>query len=81
MTKEQVINILKEEISRESGLPITEIADHADFFSLGLDSISSVYVLDRLEKKIRLELNPIYFWDYPTGESLSAFLATKKGDD
>ena len=81
MTKEQVIHILKEEISRESGLPITDIADHADFFSLGLDSISCVYILDRLEKKIKVELNPIYFWDYPTVESLSSFLATKQKDE
>jgi acyl carrier protein len=57
---------------------LEEIHDNADFFSLGLDSISCVYVLDKLEKKIDLELNPLYFWDYPTVESLSGFLATLK---
>ena len=71
MTKQEVIAILKSEIARESGLPIEEIGDDVDFFSLGLDSISCVYVLDRVEKKIKMELNPIWFWDYPTVELLS----------
>jgi acyl carrier protein len=76
MTKREVIQILKSEISREGGIPVAEIADGADFFSLGLDSISCVYVLDRVEKKIKIELNPIYFWDYPTVETLSCFIAS-----
>jgi acyl carrier protein len=81
MTKAQIIQILKAEIARESGLSIAEIEDGADFFSLGFDSISCIYVLDRLEKKIDLELNPIYFWDYPTVELLSGYLATLKENE
>jgi acyl carrier protein len=76
MTKLEVIAILKSEISRESGLSIKEIGDAAGFFSLGLDSISCVYVLDRVEKKIKIELNPIWFWDYPTIELLANHIAS-----
>ena len=78
MTKEQIIQILKNEISRESGLTIEEIADDANFFSLGLDSISCIYVLDRVEKKISLELNPLFFFDYPNVQALAGFLETMK---
>jgi acyl carrier protein len=81
MTKTEVIQILKSEISRENGIPVAEIEDSADFFSLGLDSISCVYVLDRVEKKIKVELNPIYFWDYPTVETLSGFVASLTGHE
>jgi acyl carrier protein len=76
MTKLEVISILKSEISHESGLSIEEIDDTAGFFSLGLDSISCVYVLDRVEKKIKVELNPIWFWDYPTIELLADHIAS-----
>lgn len=78
MTKSELLKIIKEEIARESGLSINEINDDSDFFSLGLDSISCVYVLDRVEKKIKIELNPLFFWDYPTVELLSGHLATLK---
>jgi acyl carrier protein len=78
MTKEQIIEILKGEIARESGLPLEDIHDEADFFSLGLDSISCIYVLDRVEKKINIEMNPIFFFDFPTVHLLAGFLATLK---
>jgi acyl carrier protein len=81
MTKEQIIAILKTEISKETGLSLNEIQDTSDFFSLGLDSISCIYVLDRFEKKIKAELNPILFFDYPTIERLCGHVAKLKADE
>jgi polyketide synthase PksL len=78
MTKEEIKQILKAEINKETGLPLGEIEDNSDFFSLGMDSISCVYVLDRVEKKLNMELNPIYFFDYPTIDLLSGYVATLK---
>jgi polyketide synthase PksN len=62
----EILNALKDEISRETGVPISEIDDDASFSSLGLDSISSVFILDELEKKLKIEMNPMFFWDFPT---------------
>jgi polyketide synthase PksN len=76
MTKQDLIQILKQEVARETGIPLREIADNSDFFSLGLDSISCVFVLDKLEKKLKLDLNPIYFFDYPTIETFSEYIAS-----
>jgi len=65
-TKPEIVNALKEEIARETGLSVAAIDDNATFYSLGLDSISSVFVLDELEKKLAIQMNPMFFWDYPT---------------
>jgi acyl carrier protein len=81
MTKEEILALLKAEVSRETGLLLSEIGDHEEFYSMGLDSIRSVYILDRLEKKLKIELNPIFFWDYPTLDLLSGHLATLKKDE
>lgn len=77
MTKIHIRKLLKEEIANETGLPIDDIADDASFFSLGLNSISAVYILDSLEKKLNIPMNPLYFWDYPTVQLLADFLATQ----
>ena len=61
-----ILNVLKEHIAKETGLPVSDIGDDASFYSLGLDSISAVYILDRLEKTLKVEMNPLFFWDYPT---------------
>lgn len=77
MTKAHILQTLKQEISRETGLPTEEIADDASFFSLGLNSISAVYILDTLEKKLKIEMNPMFFWDYPTVALFAEHLAAE----
>ena len=64
--------MLKTEIASETGIPLQEIGDTASFFELGLNSISAVFVLDVLEKKLQVEMNPLFFWDYPTLDVFAA---------
>ena len=75
-SRTEILNVLKEEIAKETGLPLSEIVDEATFYSLGLDSISSVFILDRLEKRLKIEMNPIFFWDYPTVGLLAEHLVS-----
>ena len=76
MTKPEILARLKEEIARETGLSIPEIDDSATFYSLGLDSINSVFILDKLERQFKVEMNPLFFWDYPTVELLTDHLTS-----
>ena len=76
MTKAEIITILKAEIERESGMRPDEIADDSPFHTLRLDSISAVFVLDEVGKKLNMELNPLFFWDYPTVNLLAGHIAT-----
>ena len=69
-----ILEALKEVIAGETGLPVSEIADDASFYSLGLDSISCVYVLDVLEKRLKLDMDPTVFWDHPTVSLLAGHL-------
>jgi acyl carrier protein len=75
-TGTEILQLLKEEISSETGIPASEIADSASFFELGLNSISAVFILDVLEKKLKVEMNPLFFWDYPTVELLADYITT-----
>jgi len=71
MTKAEILQLVKEEIAAETGLSVSEIVDTATFFDLGLNSISAVFLLDVLEKKLKIAMNPLFFWDYPTVDSFS----------
>jgi acyl carrier protein len=81
MSRDQLIHLLKEEISKETGLSYDEIKDAAPFYSLQLDSISCVFVLDEISKKIDIELNPLFFWDYPTVELLADHILSLTKND
>ncbi len=74
MTRPELLTILKTLIVEETGIEAKDIADTDTFFNLGLDSISCIYLLDKLEKKLTLELNPIHFWDYPSLDTYTDFL-------
>jgi acyl carrier protein len=73
-TREEVIDMLKKLISDETRIAMDDIKETDTFFSLGLDSISCIFLMDKLEKKLHLELNPIHFWDYPTIRSYAEFI-------
>lgn len=74
MKRPELITLLKSIIADETGIAIAEIADTDTFFNLGLDSVSCIFLMDKLEKKIRVELNPIHFWDYPSIDTYADFL-------
>ena len=84
MTRDEIIGIIKSLISEETGISVDEIKEPGSFFKLGLDSVSCIFLMDKLEKKIQLDLNPLYFWDYPTlgtyADFLKRELATKHGN-
>ncbi len=75
-TKSEVMSIIKEAIAQEQGLSPDEIDDGASFFSLGLDSIKAVFILDVLEKKLGIEMSPLFFWDHPTIALLAEHLTS-----
>lgn len=74
MTRSEVLTLLKTVIAEETGIRINEIADTATFFNLGLDSVSCIFLMDKIEKKLNVELNPIHFWDYPSIDTYVDFL-------
>ena len=76
MTRLEILNALKAEIAKETGLAPSGIDEHAPFYTLGLDSISSVFILDELEKTLGIEMNPMFFWDYPTVSLLADHITT-----
>ena len=77
-TKEDIQNHFIQLITEEQGIAATEVDVHASFQTFGLDSISSIYLLDKLEDHFGVELNPIEFFDYPTIEQFSTYLLEVK---
>ena len=59
-------------------IPQDTIAVDAKFARLGLDSAMIVYFMMELEEKLGLELSPDDFYDYPTVNDLSRYLAQKQ---
>jgi acyl carrier protein len=80
MKKDKVVELFKDIIAQELKIDANEIDGDELFLSIGLDSVSCIVVLDKLEKEIVRDLNPILFWDYPTINSFAQHLAEDTDD-
>ncbi|MFZ6013335.1 MAG: acyl carrier protein [Bacteroidota bacterium] len=74
ITKTELIDFLKRQVVQECGITYEEVDVHREFVEFRMDSVNTVFIMDRLEKHLGTELSPLYFWDHPTIDSLSEFL-------
>ena len=77
MTREQISKFCIDSIARSLRIPEEKIETTTKFNRLGLDSAMMVYVMMELEEKLGLELSTDDFYDHPTVEALSRYLADK----
>lgn len=81
VTKSEIVEFLKKEVSKECNVSIADIDIHLPFTEFRMDSLKAVYIMDRLEKYIGEELSPLYIWDNPTIDTLSEFLIGLTGSE
>lgn len=77
MTKEQISAFCIDRLADILRIPKDTIDASAKFSRLGLDSAMTVYLQMDLEEKLDRELTLDLFYDHPTVEALSAYLAAK----
>lgn len=78
MTREQISALCVSSLANVLRISTDKVKTDAKFNRLGLDSAMVVYVLMELEEKLGLELSPDDFYDYPTIDELSRYLAEKR---
>ena len=77
MTKEQIAAFCIDRLAVILRIPKDTIDANAKFSRLGLDSAMTVYLQMDLEDKLDRELPLDLFYDHPSVDALSAYLAEK----
>jgi acyl carrier protein len=77
MTREQIAEFCTVSLAKVLRIPKDRVQTDAKFNRLGLDSAMVVYMMMELEETLDLELSPDDFYDYPTIDALSRYLAKK----
>jgi acyl carrier protein len=78
MTREQISDFCVTALANILRISKDRVDTGTKFSRLGLDSAMLVYLMMELEEKLDLELSTDDFYDYPTVEALSRFLADKR---
>jgi acyl carrier protein len=78
MTREQISDFCVVSLANVLRIPKNTVAVDTKFARLGLDSAMVVYLMMELEERLGLELSPDDFYDYPTVNDLSRYLAQRQ---
>ena len=70
----QVSSFIHAQIAEILGVNPSEVSPNDEFISMGLDSMHAVFLIDEIEKKFGIEINPHSFWEHPTINSFAANL-------
>ena len=71
---EEIQTIILELIEKELAISRHEIDPTRSFQELGLDSVNSLFLLDELERKLQLDIDPLSLYDNPTINSFASYL-------
>ncbi len=77
MTQQEISDFCVASLARVLRIPEARVDTGTKFSRLGLDSAMVVYVMMELEEELDLELTTDDFYDYPTVDELSRYLAEK----
>ncbi|MEQ8245915.1 acyl carrier protein [Fulvivirga sp.] len=75
--KDRIQNFIINELSALLKIDSDKIDPSIEFLNLGIDSLTGLNLMTKLENLLKMELDPIIFWNYPTIEKLSEHLSTK----
>ncbi len=78
MTQQEISDFCAVSVAKVLRIPEDKVERGTKFNRLGLDSAMVVYVMMELEEKLDLELTTDDFFDYPTVNELSRYLAEKR---
>ena len=70
----EIEKLIKEMISKETGISLPDISSQSSFHQLGLDSVNSLFLLGDLEDALNLDIDPLSLYDNPTIASFSVYI-------
>jgi len=70
-------NFVHLKVAEALGTTLEDVNPNEEFISLGLDSMHAIFLLDEIEKKYEVEINPHAFWEHPTINSFADDLEKK----
>ena len=77
MTQQEISELCAASLANVLRIAKDRVKTDAKFNRLGLDSAMVVYVMLEIEEKLGLELSTDDFYDYPTIDDLSRYLAQR----
>lgn len=75
MSKEEIIGFIKEEIGKTIQKEPATIDDHTNFMRIGVSSVQALKIINKMRKKLSIDINPVAMFEYKTIADFSGYLS------
>ncbi|HAG13203.1 MAG TPA: acyl carrier protein [Ruminococcus sp.] len=76
MSTQEIINYMKELIAEASGETPDQIDENLSFFKIGISSVYALKIMNKLRKKLQVDINPVAMFEYKTIADMAGYLHT-----
>jgi len=78
MSKNDVIEIIKEQVANVLKQPVDTIDEDEKLLRIGVTSIQAIKIINRIRLALEVDINPVAIFEYKTISSFAEYLANVK---
>lgn len=75
MSKEEIIEFIKAEIAAILNQEPDSIDEDVNFLKVGVSSVQALKIINRIRKKLEIDINPVAMFEYKTISDLAGYLS------
>jgi len=75
MTKDEIINFIQHELGAVLNLSAKDIDPDMNFLKIGITSLQTLKIVNKLRKILQVDINPIAMFEYKTIAEFSGYLS------
>lgn len=75
MTKDEIVHYLKVKIASIINKDVDKIDEEMNFLRIGISSIETLKVINRIRRELNVEINPVAMFEYKTIDEFADYLS------
>ena len=72
--RQQLVNFIKEQIASVTNESIDYLDEEMSFLKLGISSIQTIMIINKIKKKLDIDINPIAMFEYKNISEFATYL-------
>lgn len=81
MTKQEIADYMQELMAESTGENKESIDENTNFFQIGISSIEALKIMNKLRKRLQVEISPVAMFEYKTIAEMSEYLYNCKEEE
>ena len=81
MNKEDIIELIKTEIALALNQDPDDIDEDVNFLRVGISSVQALKIINRVRKKLEIEINPVALFEHKTIAEFAGYLLNEYLDN